>query len=295
MGLMKAEKVVKIIAIGILLSVAVTTLSSCARNKTLQVKGSDTIVNMAQALAEKYMQENPDLPIAVTGGGSGTGIAALINKNADIALSSREMKKSEVELAIEKGVYPNEIQVASDGVAIVTSYENPINKMTIEQLSGIFTGKTADWKELGWGGKKIVALSRDRNSGTHVYFLENVVKLGDKKNKNEFGSGVLMLPSTQAIVEEVISNPEAIGYIGLGYITPKTKVLAIAKDKNGPFVIPDEITAANGTYPISRPLYFYTNGKPQGVIKEFVKYVATKEGQEIVKDMGFVPLKVMVR
>ena len=267
-------------------------LTSCARNKTLQVKGSDTIVNMAQALAERYMQQNPDLPIAVTGGGSGTGIAALINQNADIALSSREMKKSEIDIAIGKGVCPNEIQVASDGVAIVTSYENPINKLTIEQLSGIFTGKTLDWKELGWAGKKIVALSRDRNSGTHVYFLEKIVKLGDKKNKNEFASGVLMLPSTQAVVEEVISNPEAIGYIGLGYITPKTKVLAIAKDSKSPFVIPNEITAANGTYPISRPLYFYTNGKPQGVIKEFVKFVFTKEGQAIVKDMGFVPLKV---
>ena len=273
-------------------ALAALTLSSCARNKTLQVKGSDTIVNMAQALAERHMKKNPDVPIAVTGGGSGTGIAALVNKNTDIALSSREMKKSEIEIAIGKGVYPNEIQVASDGVAIVTSYENPINKLTIEQLSGIFTGKTADWKDMGWAGKKIVALSRDRNSGTHVYFLEKIVKLGDKKNKNEFASGVLMLPSTQAIVEEVISNPEAIGYIGLGYITPKTKVLAISKDNRSPYVIPNETTAGNGTYPISRPLYFYTNGKPQGVIKEFVKFVNTKEGQEIVKDMGFVPLKV---
>ena len=285
----------KVLVIFFFFALAALTLTSCARNKTLQVKGSDTIVNMAQALAERYMQENPSVPIAVTGGGSGTGIAALINKNADIALASREMKKSEIEIAVKNGVYPNEIQVGSDGVAVITSYENPMNKLTVEQLSGIFTGKLEDWKELGWSGKKIVALSRDRNSGTHVFFLENIVKLGDKKNKNEFGSGVLMLPSTQAIVEEVVSNPEAIGYIGLGYITPKTKVLAIAVGEKGPFIIPDESTSANGEYPISRPLYFYTNGKPKGVIKEFINFVYTKEGQEIVKDMGFVPLRVKTR
>ncbi|MFA5098192.1 MAG: phosphate ABC transporter substrate-binding protein [Candidatus Margulisiibacteriota bacterium] len=268
--------------------------SSCARNKIVQIKGSDTMVNLAQALAEDYMQ-GKQIPIAVTGGGSGVGIAALINNNADIALSSRDMTKHEIELAVKAGVFPNEIQVGSDGVAVVTSHKNPISKLTVKQLSDVFNGKTTNWKELGGPDKEIVALSRDRNSGTHVFFLEEIVKLGSKKNPNEFAREVLMLPSTQAIVEEVASNPEAVGYIGLGYITDRTKVLSVAKKEGASYVFPDEITCANGQYPIARPLFFYTNRAPAGVIKGFIDYVFTKQGQAIVKDMGFVPLKVKGR
>jgi phosphate transport system substrate-binding protein len=261
------------------------------KRRAIQVKGSDTMVNLTQAWAEEFMKENPEINIAVTGGGSGTGIAALLNKSTDIAQSSRDMEKKEIEQAEKNGVEPKAIHVANDGVTIIVHPSNPISKISIKQLSDIFSGKILNWKQVGGPDKKIVVLSRDRNSGTHVFFLEHVVKLGDKKNQNEFAPAVLMMPSSQAIVEEVSANPSAIGYIGLGYLTAKEKALAVAGKGSSNYVKPSIQTVLSGQYPIARSLFFYTNGESIGNIKTFIDFVLSPKGQEIVKKMDFVPIK----
>ena len=266
--------------------------AGCARgNKALQIKGSDTMVNLGQAWVEEFMKINPNIPIAVTGGGSGTGIASVIAGSTDIAQASRNMEAKEIELARKKGIEPLEIHVANDGICVVVSPANPINKLTIQQLSDIYTGKIKNWQEVGGKSEKIVALSRERNSGTHVFFVEHVVKLGDKKNPNEFAPEALMMPSSQAIVEEICANPAAIGYIGLGYLNDKQKALAIAASSSSPYVSPSVKTVTANKYPISRSLLFYTNGQPQGEIKSFVDFVLSPAGQEIVLKMDFVPIK----
>ncbi|MFA4843638.1 MAG: phosphate ABC transporter substrate-binding protein [Candidatus Margulisiibacteriota bacterium] len=270
----------------------VVSLFGCGGGKkALQIKGSDTMVNLGQAWSEEFMKLNPTVSIAITGGGSGTGIASLLGGTTDIAQSSRNMEPKEVLQAEKKGVEPKEIHVANDGIVVAVNPANPVSKLTIKQLSDIFTGKIANWKELGGADKKIVALSRERNSGTHVFFLEHVVKLGEKKNPNEFEPSVLMMPSSQAIIEEINSNPAAIGYIGLGYLTKKEKPLAIAKAAGAPYVLPTIRTVTAKQYPVSRSLLFYTNGAPSGEVKAFVDYVLGKAGQAIVLKMDFVPLK----
>lgn len=274
----------------VLLFFIVSSFGCSRSSRAIQIKGSDTMVNMAQLLAERFMVVHPEIPIAITGGGTGVGIAALINRNADIAICSRDMKAKEIKTAEEKNVEPNEIVVANDGIAVIVSPKNPINKIDENTLSDIYSGKTTNWSELGGPKENIVVLSRDRNSGTHIFFLEHIVKLGDKKNPNEFAKQVLMMPSTQAIVEEVSSNPQAIGYIGLGYLNDKVKAIAVAKDKKSKYVYPSVETASDLTYPISRPLYFYTDGKPEGKAKEFIDYVFSKDGQKVVVETGFVPL-----
>jgi phosphate transport system substrate-binding protein len=184
-----------------------------------------------------------------------------------------------------------EIHVANDGITLVVNPANPISKLTNQQLADIFTGKIKNWQEVGGADLKIVALSRERNSGTHVFFLEHVIKQGDKKNKNEFAPAVLMMPSSQAIIEEVNSNSSAIGYVGLGYLTPKEKALAIAKDIKSAYVVPTLTSVLNRRYPISRSLLFYVNGEPSGEVKSFIDFVISPAGQAIVKKMDFVPIK----
>src|SRR3989338_3408443 len=261
----------------------VVSLYGCGGGKkALQIKGSDTMVNLGQAWSEDFMKSNPTVSIAITGGGSGTGIASLIGGTTDIAQASRNMEPKEIELAEKNGITPKEIHVANDGIVVAVNPANPVSQLTIKQLSDIFTGQVTNWKELSGEDKKIVALSRERNSGTHVFFLEHVVKLGDKKNKNEFASAVLMMPSSQAIIEEVNANSAAIGYIGLGYLTPKEKPLAIARADGASFVPPTIKTVTAKQYPISRSLLFYTNGEPSGEVKSFVDYVLSPAGQAIV-------------
>ena len=282
----------KVFYILLLVSLVVSTIVGCRPStKILQIKGSDTMVNLAQAWVEKFMEKYPDLSVAVTGGGSGTGIASLISNTTDIAQCSREMKPKEIELANKNGVTPNEIHVANDGIAVVVHPSNPVSKLSIKQLSDIYSGKVKNWKEIGGEDRRIVALSRERNSGTHVFFYEEVVKLGNKKSKNEFAPLTLMMPSSQAIIEEVQVNLSAIGYIGLGYVSKKQKLLSIAKDIKSPYIVPMIKTITNGKYPISRTLLFYTNGEPKGQVKSFIDYVLGVEGQKIVLEMDFVPLK----
>lgn len=258
---------------------------------SLQVKGSDTMVNLVQAWAEKYMEENPGEFVAVTGGGSGTGVSSLISATCDIAMSSRTVKEKEIALAKQKGITPFEIKVALDGLAVVVNPKNPVDKLTEDEVAGIFTGRIANWKELGGPDAKIVILSREVNSGTHVYFKEHVLRKNDPNSREEFAPGALLLPSSQAIADEVANNPAAIGYYGMGYISAKQKPVAIARDKNSEYVTPTINNVLDGKYPISRPLFLYTNYQAGGLVEKFINFTLSKEGQKIVLETDFVPLK----
>lgn len=277
----------------LLILFAITFASSAfaAKNdNSIQVKGSDTMVNLGQAWAEKYMEKHPGDFVAVTGGGSGTGLSSLISGTCDIAMSSRNIKGKEIALAEKKGINPNEIKVALDGLAVVVNPSNPAGKLTLGQLAAIFTGRISNWKELGGKDEKIVVLSREVNSGTHVYFKEHVLRKNDPNSKEEFSPAALMLSSSQAIADEVAGNPAAIGYYGMGYISKKQKPVMIAKDNSSVYESPTIENVVNGKYPISRPLFLYTNGMPANLVKKFVDYALSKEGQEIVLATDFVPV-----
>lgn len=262
-----------------------------ARENFIQIKGSDTMVNLGQAWAEKYMQDNPQEFIAVTGGGSGTGMASLISGTCDIAMSSREIKEKEVALAKQKGINPYEIKAALDGIAVVVHPHNPVSRLTIDELSQIFTGKIKNWKELGGDDKGIVILSREVNSGTHVYFKEHVLRRNNPNSMEEFAPSALLLPSSQAIADEVAQNRAAIGYYGMGYISDKQKPIWVAEDKNCEYIASTIENVRNNKYPISRPLFLYTNGSPESLVEKFIDFVLSSEGQEIVLNTDFVPVK----
>ncbi|GAB4422624.1 MAG: phosphate ABC transporter substrate-binding protein [Anaerolineae bacterium] len=257
--------------------------------RAIQNKGSDTLVNLALAWAEKYRTIEPGISIAVTGGGSGTGIAALINGTVDIANASRQMKDKEIEAARANGIEPVEITVAIDALAVIVHPDNPVGQLSIDQLSDIYTGRITNWKEVGGNDAPIILLSRETNSGTHVYFLEEVVRKGED-SEDIFAPQTLLMPSSVGITSELRRNPNAIGYDGLGYVTEHEKVLAIAKDNNSPHVVPTVESGADGSYPISRGLYMYTAGEPTGVIADYINWIMGPEGQQIVADLGFVPL-----
>ncbi|MCW9098398.1 MAG: PstS family phosphate ABC transporter substrate-binding protein [Ignavibacteriaceae bacterium] len=265
------------------------TRSPMSGTKTIENKGSDTLVNVALAWAEQYMQEHPKVRISVTGGGSGTGIASLINGTADIANASREMKSEEVKAAQANGITPVEFVVARDAIAVVVNPSNPVRALNLQQISDIYTGKITNWREVGGDDRPIVLLSRESNSGTYVYVLENVIRMGDPKSKLLFTPDTLLMPSSEGISTEVRQNPNAIGYDGLGYVTPDQKVLAVARDASSPYVLPSVATVNNGTYPISRPLYMYTIGEPSGQVKAYLDWVLGP-GQKLVSKLGFVPL-----
>ncbi len=270
---------------------AVSSLSAEETKGTLQIKGSDTMVNLGQAWAEVFMEKYPETSVAVTGGGSGTGIAAILNGTCDIAQSSRDVKEKELEAARKKGFEIVQTQTGIDALAVVVHPANPVSKLTISQLSDIFTGKTQQWGAVGGSGGATLVLSRERNSGTHVYFLEHVVRKGNEKGPEEFAPSVLMMPSSQAIVEEVSQNPSAIGYVGMGYITDQVKTILVAKDEKSPYYPPTLEAAKQQQYPIARPLWILTPGQPRGLVKAFVDFMLSAEGQKIVQEMDFVPLR----
>lgn len=255
----------------------------------IENKGSDTIVNLALAWAERYQGEHVDIRISVTGGGSGTGIAALINNTVDIANASRKIKEEEIAEAQSKGVEPVEHIIARDAIAVIVNPENPVNELTLQQISDIYSGKITNWSELGGEDRPIVKLSRETNSGTHVYFLETVLRLGSKDDKTLFSTDTLLLPSSEGIISEVRDNPNAIGYDGLGYVPDDLKMIAIAKEAGGVYVLPSIETVNDKSYAIARDLYMYTNGEPTGVIKDYLDWILSDEAQQIVADLGFVP------
>lgn len=255
----------------------------------IENKGSDTIVNLALAWAERYQSEHPDVRISVTGGGSGTGIAALINNTVDLANASRRIKAEEVDEAKAKGVNPVEHIIARDAIAVIVNAQNPVSELTLQQISDIYSGKLTNWREVDGEDRPIVKLSRETNSGTHVYFLETVLRLGDKENKTLFSMDTLLLPSSEGIISEVRQNPNAIGYDGLGYVPDDLKMIAIAKEEGGAYVLPSIETVNDKSYAIARDLYMYTNGEPTGIIKDYLDWILSEEAQQIVADLGFVP------
>jgi phosphate transport system substrate-binding protein len=261
-----------------------------ATGAAIQNVGSDTMLNLALAWAETYREQRPDVRIAVTGGGSGTGIAGLIDGTVDIANASRRIKPEEVEEAQANGITPVEHAVARDAIAVVVHPSNPVDGLTLQQLSDIFSGRITNWSEVGGKDRPIVLLSRESNSGTHVYFLEQVLRLGDPDNHTLFSPDTLLMPSSEGISVEVRQNPNAIGYDGLGYVTTDQKVIAVAVDTAGPYVLPAVETVNSGTYPVARDLYMYTVGEPQGAIADYLNWILSPEGQAVVGRLGFVPL-----
>jgi phosphate transport system substrate-binding protein len=257
---------------------------------SIQNKGSDTMVNLALAWAEAYNQLQPAVEVSVTGGGSGTGIAALINHTVDMANASREIKPDEQSQAEAAGVQPVEHIVAADAIAIVVHPSNPVNELTIPQLAAIFSGEIMNWRQVGGDDRPIVLLSRESNSGTHVFFLEQVVRQGKQDDKSLFSADTLLMPSSEGISTEVRQNPNAIGYDGLGYVTSDQKVLGVAPADGQPYVVPSVATVEDGTYPIARPLYIYTAGEPQGAILHYLEWITGPEGQAVVLEQGFVPV-----
>jgi phosphate transport system substrate-binding protein len=264
------------------------SLPGCGRKKNvLQIKGSDTIVNAVQMISEEFAKENPQIEIAITGGGSGVGIASLISKTTNIATASREITQKEIGMARNRGIEPNETIIGFDGVALIVNKNNPVSQLTINQLRGIFTGEKTNWKDFGGPDRHIVTLSREVSSGTYAYFKDVVVKLGKKAATDEFSSETLLLSSSQAIVEEVSVNDAAIGYLGMGYVSDRTKTLSVAK--NDEFIVPDVNSVLSKKYPLSRPLYFFTNGQPEGITKLFVDFTLSPRGQKLMVESGFVP------
>ncbi len=287
----------------ILVSILLLTFSSgCApqansakeqqKSVYIQNKGSDTIVNLALAWAEAYQKVKPSVRISVTGGGSGTGITALINKTVDIANASRQIKPEELAEAESVGLDPQEFIIARDAIAVIVNRENPVNHLTLDQLSKIYRGEINNWSEVGGEDRVIVRLSRETNSGTHVYFLESVIRKGNKEDKTIFSADTLLLPSSEGIISEVRDNPNAIGYDGLGYVTDEVKILGISSDETPEnYIIPSAETVTSNTYLISRDLYMYTQNVPAGAIKEYLDWIFTPEAQIIVKELGFVPVQ----
>jgi len=243
------------------------------------IKGSTTVLPIAQKVAEAYMKEHPDVKITISGGGSGNGIKALIDGSTDIADSSRFIKEKEVKLAIERGAYPVPFAVAYDCIVPVVHPSNPVKNISMEQLKDVYMGKIKNWKEMGGPDRPIVVISRDTSSGTYEVWHEKVLK------KERVFPGALLQASNGAIVQAVSKNKNAIGYIGLGYMEESVKALTVDGVQGS------EQTTLSGTYPVSRALYMFTAGWPKGDTMKFINYVIHPEkGQKLVREIGFVPL-----
>jgi len=246
--------------------------------ESIVIKGSTTVLPVAQAALEAYMKANPGVNISLSGGGSGEGIKALIDKSANIANSSREIKGNEVELAKSKGVNPVETIVAVDAIVPIVNPRNKVANLTIDQLSQIYQGKITNWKEVGGDNLQIVVVSRDSSSGTFEAWSEMVL------HKAKVAPRAQMQASNGAIVQAVSKNRYAIGYIGLGYVNKAVKPLTV----NG--VQATARTAISKEFPIARPLYIYTNGQPAGVTAKFIRFILSPAGQDLVAKAGYVPL-----
>ena len=274
--------------------VAGVTLAGCGggeQREVIQNKGSDTLVNVAQAWAEEYQTVNPTVVVAVTGGGSGTGIAALINGTVDLANSSRSIKDSEAELARQGGSEPVEHVVGYDALAVFLHQDNPINEMSIPQLAEIFGdgGTYTSWTDMGvevpgCQGQEIVVVSRQNNSGTYAYFREAVLA-----GTRDFRLGTRDLHGSKDVVDLVENTPCAIGYSGLAYATDHIKMACIANETDGDCVTPSVETASDGSYAIARPLLMYSNGEPIGKVKDYLDWILSDTGQCIILDKGYAP------
>ena len=253
-------------------------MGSALASETIVVKGSTTVLPVAQAAAEAYMKLHPGVNISISGGGSGNGVKALVDKSTDIANASRFIKDKEITLATEKGVYPIPHRVAIDAIVPIVHPKNPVVDLTIEQLSLIYQGKIKNWKEVGGDDLKIVVVSRDTSSGTYEVWEEKVL------HKARVTPRAQLQASNGAIVQAVSKNKYAIGYVGFGYLNKSVKPLNVGG------IVASVETALSGVYPVARPLFMFTDGWPTGAVSSFINYIVSKEGQEIVKKEGFIPL-----
>lgn len=249
----------------------------------ITLQGSTTVLPIAQRAAELFMAKNPEVSISVRGGGSGNGIAALIDKAVQIANASRFIKFDEVKKAVANGVYPVPHRIALDGIAVVVNPKNSVDKLTITQLKKIYTGEITNWKEVGGPDMKIVVISRDTSSGTYEVFEELVLQ-GAK-----VVASALLQASNGAVSDVVSRTPGAVGYVGLGYLSDKLKAVKIGATEKA-YIEPSLATVQAGQYPIARNLYMFTNGWPTGDAARFINFILSAEGQKIVKEEGFVPL-----
>jgi phosphate transport system substrate-binding protein len=281
---------------GLLLIVGIVLVAACGGERraaetpsgnrnTVTIKGSDTMVILGQRFAEEYMKQNPNVVIQVNGGGSGTGIAALINGTVDLAQSSRPMKageKSDIEQRRNSKL--NETPVALDALAVFVHEANPVKSLTIDQLSQIYTGTVTNWNQVGGSNAPIVLYGRENSSGTYEYFKENVL------NKQDFGPRVQTLAGTAAVINAVARDRNGIGYGGIAY-AQGVRAVGVKKDAASPAVEPAEANVANGTYPISRHLYFYWIDSAGPHAQEFVKWAVSPAGQKLVENVGYFPLR----
>ncbi len=261
---------------------------------TIDIIGSNTVTPISTVWAEEFMKLHKNVNVIVSGPGSSVGITALINKTTQFAQSSRPIKQSEIDAAKANGVTVVETKVALDALSVVVHPSNTVTTLSIQQLSDIYTGKNTNWKDVGGKDATIVVLSRDTNSGTYAYFLEEVVQLvlaGKQDKTKQYAPSVQLLPSTEVGITQVAGNQNAIFYSGLGYVTSAVKTLTIKKTDTSAVVAPSLVTAKDGSYPISRYLYYYTAGEPTGAVKAFIEYGLSAAGQKIVEDLGFVALK----
>jgi phosphate transport system substrate-binding protein len=275
--------------LNLFLSITIFTLACTNANqdkknsdsKSIQVKGSDTVLPLAQKEAETFMKNNADVSI---GGGSGTGITALMDGNTDIAMSSRDLKGEEKLKLQEKQITIDVKTIAVDALAVVVNPANKVTNLTREQLEKIFTGEITNWKEVGGDDATIVVYSRENSSGTYEFFKEHVM------NKKNYASSVLNMPATGAIVQSISQTKGAIGYIGLAYMNSDIKAIHVSYDDGKTFVAPSLNSAKDKTYPISRPLYYIYDVKKADKVKAYVDYCLSPEGQKLVEEVGYIPL-----
>ena len=254
-------------------------------NTVITVKGSDTMVILAQRWAEKYMEKHPGITVQVTGGGSGIGIAALINGATDICNASRPMKQSERDkLKARYNTLGVEVKAAKDGISLYLNDKNSVKELTIDQIKQIYTGKLTNWKQVGGKDAKIIVYGRENSSGTYVYFKDNVLEGED------YTSTMQSLPGTAAVVNAVAKDANAIGYGGAAY-AKGVRFAAVKKDASSPAYVPSEETIKNNSYPITRYLYMYLKTRPTGEIKDYIDWILSREGQDIVAKVGYFPVK----
>ncbi|MDO4692885.1 MAG: PstS family phosphate ABC transporter substrate-binding protein [Porphyromonadaceae bacterium] len=260
----------------------------CLAGLSLQaqrIKGSDTVLPLTQKAAESYTKSNPKATTTVSGGGSGVGISALQSGSADIAQASRRVKFAERQKLQADGERLVEVTIAYDALALVIHPSNRVDRLTREQLEGIFTGRITNWKEVGGKDMPIVPYARETSSGTYEFFREIVL------NKKNYKDGIMSMPATGAIIQSVNQTPGAIGYVGLAYLSDKTKTVAVSFDAGKTYTLPSLANARNKSYPIVRPLYYYYLSKAASTARPFVDYVLSAQGQRIVQEVGFIPIK----
>ncbi|MCD4779003.1 MAG: PstS family phosphate ABC transporter substrate-binding protein [Candidatus Omnitrophica bacterium] len=276
----------KLTVVMLVAAISLTLSTSAFAKGMLQIKGSDTLINLVQRLSEEYMQQEPGKYISITGGGSGTGVAALINGKADIANASRLMKDKEIKQASENGVDVRRVVIAMDGLSVIVSGSNSVDKMTVDQIGSIFRGEIMNWKEVGGPDLAITLYGRQSNSGTFVFFRDFALK-------GDYSASMNRMNGNSQIVEAIKQDRSGIGYVGVGYVKSATglTVVNVAASSGGPYASPlNSADVRSGKYPLARPLNQYLNGVPKGDVKAFIDFELSPAGQSIVEEMGFFPI-----